>query len=104
MIDAKQPLPSMFVAFDNAALFSLPTRHLIMVTIPVAPSTFSLSPVLMILVAKPVPTTAGSPYSRQTIAAWEDIPPRSLTAALILANAGPQLGDVHGADQDVTRF
>ncbi len=32
------------------------------------------------LVPNPVPTTAGSPYSRETIAAWDMIPPMSETA------------------------
>ena len=40
-------------------------------------------------VACPVPTTAGSPYSRATIAAWDIIPPMSETAAAIFGNTGP---------------
>src|SRR5664280_824698 len=68
-----------------------------MVTAPVEPSTRSIIPVLMILVACPVPTTAGMPYSRQTIAAWLITPPTSVTQAPILANAGAHDGEVVGA-------
>ena len=50
----------------------------------------------MRLVACPVPTTAGMPYSRATIAAWDIVPPMSETAALILPNTGAQLGAVIG--------
>ncbi len=49
------------------------------------------------LVALPVPTTAGSLYSRDTIAAWDMIPPMSDTAAAIVPNTGVQLGEVTGA-------
>ena len=45
----------------------------------------------------PVPTTAGSPYSRATMAAWHMIPPISSTAAAILPKTGVQLVDVEGA-------
>jgi hypothetical protein len=44
--------------------------------------------------AEPVPVTAGRPYSRQTIAACDIIPPMSVTVALILLNTGAQLGAV----------
>ena len=45
-------------------------RHqLRIVTVPVLPSTRTRSPVLIVEVALPVPTTAGRPYSRATIAA-----------------------------------
>ena len=54
-------------------------------------------PVLMIFVACPVPTTAGMPYSRQTIAAWLITPPTSVMQAPILANAGAHEGEVVGA-------
>src|SRR5262249_58368840 len=47
-------------------------------------------------VASPVPTTAGMPYSRATIAACDIDPPMSDTAALILANTGAQDGAVTG--------
>ena len=40
-----------------------------MVTLPVSPSTRISIPVLMVVVPKPVPTTAGRPYSRDTMAA-----------------------------------
>jgi hypothetical protein len=52
--------------------------------------------VLIRLVASPVPTTAGMPYSRATIAACDIEPPMSETAALILPNTGAQLGAVTG--------
>ena len=55
------------------------------------------SPVEIMLVANPVPVTAGTPYSRHTMAAWLIIPPMSVTQALILGNTGAQLGAVMGA-------
>ena len=45
-------------------------------------------------VARPVPTTAGSPYSRQTIAAWDITPPMSVTVALIFGKIGAHAGEV----------
>ena len=63
---------------------------------PRSPSTRTRSPVLMRVVAMPVPTTAGMPYSRATIAACDIVPPMSETAAAILPNTGPQLGAVTG--------
>src|ERR1700684_1957514 len=45
------------------------------VTVPVLPSTRSRCPVLIVLVPKAVPVTAGSPYSRQTMAAGLMMPP-----------------------------
>ena len=50
----------------------------------------------MTWVAVPVPVTEGTPYSRHTMAAWEVIPPMSVTAALILENTGAQAGLVFG--------
>ena len=44
--------------------------------------------------AVPVPTTAGRPYSRETIAAWDMIPPMSVTVAAIFEKIGAQAGDV----------
>ena len=41
-----------------------------------------------------MPVTAGSPYSRQTIAAWLIMPPMSVTVAPMRPNTGPQLGAV----------
>ena len=38
---------------------------------------------------RPVPVTAGSPYSRQTIAAWLIIPPMSVTMAAIGRTPAP---------------
>ena len=46
--------------------------------------------------AFPVPTTAGMPYSRHTIAVWLMIPPTSDTVAAIRANTGAQDGEVAG--------
>ena len=58
------------------------------------PSTRSRWPVLIRAVAVPVPTTAGSPYSRETIAAWDMIPPMSVTVAAILEKIGAHAGEV----------
>src|SRR6478672_10160631 len=71
-------------------------RHAMTWTIPRSPSTRTRWPVLIRLVASPVPTTAGMPYSRATIAACDIEPPMSETAALILPNTGAQLGAVTG--------
>src|SRR6266566_4812414 len=73
-----------------------PLRHPMTWTIPRSPSTRTSWPVLIRLVASPVPTTAGMPYSRATIAACDIEPPMSETAALILPNTGAQLGAVTG--------
>ena len=43
-----------------------------------------------------MPTTAGMPYSRATIAACDIAPPISDTAALIFPNTGAPLGAVTG--------
>ncbi len=48
-------------------------------TMPASPSTSTRSPVWMIVVAKPVPHTAGMRYSRDTIAVCESAPPVSHT-------------------------
>src|SRR5271165_3969438 len=79
-------------AEDKARLTSHPRTW----TIPRSPSTRTRWPVLIRLVASPVPTTAGMPYSRATIAACDIEPPMSETAALILPNTGAQLGAVTG--------
>src|SRR5947208_942463 len=71
-------------------------RHAMTWTVPRSPSTRTRWPVLIRLVASPVPTTAGMPYSRATIAACDIEPPMSETAALILPNTGAQLGAVTG--------
>src|SRR5260370_40147358 len=68
-----------------------------MVTVPALPSTRNRWPVLTVLVPNAVPVTAGSPYSRQTMAAWLMIPPTSVTVAAIFPNTGAQLGAVSGA-------
>ena len=64
---------------------------------PLDPSTRIIIPVVIVEVAKPVPVTAGRPYSRQTMAAWLIIPPVSVTVAPILPKIGAQLGAVSGA-------
>src|SRR5260221_2951570 len=61
------------------------------VTMPRPPSTRIRWPSLIFEVALPVPTTAGSPYSRATMAAWLMEPPMSVTAARIFCKLG-----VHG--------
>src|SRR3954454_15860432 len=66
------------------------------VTTPVLPSTRIRSPVLMTCVPIPVATNAGKPYSRDTIAACDMMPPPSDTAAPIRANTIDQLGAVSG--------
>src|SRR5207248_219873 len=66
------------------------------VTVPAAPSTRTRWPVLIRFVPKPVPTTAGRPYSRETIAACAMIPPMSDTAAPMRLKTGAQLGAVIG--------
>src|SRR4030065_942690 len=65
-------------------------------TIPVFPSTLTVSPVLRTEVAIPVPVTDGSPYSLHTMAAWQVRPPMSVTEALILVKIGAQAGLVVG--------
>ena len=70
-----------------------PTRSM-MRTTPASPSTSIRSPVWMIVVAKPVPHTAGIRYSRDTIAVWDSAPPVSQTQPAICENAGVQLGVV----------
>ena len=65
-------------------------------TTPLVPSTRIVWPVRICAVARPVPTTAGSPYSRQTIAACDMTPPMSVTTALTLEKIGAQAGDVIG--------
>ncbi len=61
---------------------------------PRPPSTRSRCPSLMREVALPVPTTAGKPYSRATIAAWLIEPPMSDTAATIFWKIGAHVGFV----------
>ena len=56
-----------------------------------------MSPVRSTLVASPVPTTAGMPSSRATIAAWQARPPRSVTTAAAVFITGSQSGVVVSA-------
>src|SRR5699024_1565556 len=51
------------------------------VTRPVAPSTRTRCPSDSAVRAPAAPTTAGMPASRATIAAWQSIPPTSVTTA-----------------------
>ena len=53
------------------------------------------------LVPMPVATTAGSSYSRETIAACDMMPPPSDTAAAMRANTIDQLGCRQRADEDL---
>ena len=64
------------------------------VTVPSLPSTSTRSPVWIVAVAKPTPTTAGSPYSREMIAVWAIMPPTSETAAAMRPKTVAQLGAV----------
>src|SRR5215207_2207634 len=84
-------------AFCSAVSMQRPPYDSRMVTVPWLPSTRMRWPVLMVLVPKAVPVTAGRPYSRQTMAAWAIIPPTSVTVAPILPKIGAQLGAVRGA-------
>ena len=52
------------------------------------PSTRSSWPVLILETALPVPTTAGMPYSRQTMAVWLMIPPTSVTGSSGASRSG----------------
>src|SRR5262249_1699297 len=66
------------------------------VTTPDEPSTLILCPVRICAVARPVPTTAGGPYSRQTIAACDITPPMSVTTAFTFEKIGAHAGEVIG--------
>src|SRR5579859_3787040 len=59
-------------------------------TTPSSPSTSSIWPSRMMAVAEPVPTTAGMPYSRATMAQWLRMPPESVTMAATVAKSGVQ--------------
>jgi len=48
-------------------------------TVPASPSISTRAPSGMSAVASREPTTPGMPYSRETMAGWERIPPRSVT-------------------------
>src|SRR6185503_1216343 len=67
------------------------------ITCPRPPSTWIHCPSLRVLVPFIVPITAGMPYSRATIAAWEADPPVSTTTAAARWNRGVQAGLVTGA-------
>ena len=64
---------------------------------PVSPSahdTVTISPSFSTVVASPVPTTAGMPSSRATMAAWQVRPPRLVTIAAARFITGSQSGSV----------
>ncbi len=67
------------------------------VTVPWAPSTVTISPSRSTAVAVRAPTTAGTPSSRDTMAAWHVIPPPSVTTAAARRMTGTQSGLVIGA-------
>ena len=56
--------------------------------VPFSPSTVMICPSFKIFVAFLVPTTAGVPSSRLTMAAWQVMPPSSVTMALTRRIAG----------------
>ena len=58
-------------------------------------------PVRICEVARPVPTTAGSPYSRHTIAAWDMTPPMSVTVGLDLREDRRPRRRGDAADEDL---
>jgi hypothetical protein len=61
-------------------------------TAPAEPSTVTRWPSCSVVVAMPVPTTHGTPSSRATIAAWQVMPPPSVTTAAARRMAGTQSG------------
>jgi hypothetical protein len=63
-------------------------------TMPRVPSTVTVMPSRRTCVPTCVPTTAGRPNSRATIAQWHKTPPESATIALTVANRGTQVGTV----------
>ena len=71
-----------------------PAARSTIVTVPLAPSTSTRSPVRIRDVATEQPTTHGMPYSRLTMAAWVSDPPPSQTHPAMSAKAGVQFGDV----------
>src|ERR1700690_4191217 len=66
-------------------------------TVPASPSTSSSCPSWKVVVAQPVPTTAGMRYSRATTALCDNTPPVSVTTAQAVANSGVQGGTVDSA-------
>ena len=63
-------------------------------TTPRAASTVTSSPSRSVAVAVPVPTRQGMPSSRETIAAWQVMPPESVTIAAARRISGTQSGAV----------
>ena len=59
-----------------------------MVTTPVLPSIVIVCPSEILLIASLQQTIAGIPYSLDTIAAWQRIPPYSVTMPERIANFG----------------
>ena len=71
------------------------------VTVPWAPSTVTSSPSRSTVVALRAPTTAGTPSSRETMAAWQVMPPPSVTMAAARRMVGTQSGLVMRRHQDL---
>ena len=86
------------VAAHVSATLSVAARpyviHQTMATVPAVPSTVTSCPVCSRVVASPVPTTAGMPYSRATREAWAARVPPSVTTAAARANSGVHAGAV----------
>ena len=71
-----------------------PSRRAPSKTTPRVASTVTISPSRSLRVASPVPTTHGMPSSRETIAAWQVMPPESVTIAAARRISGSQSGEV----------
>ena len=65
------------------------------------PSTVTVWPVLITVVPTLVPTTAGRPNSRATIALCDSTPPTSETTAPAIENSGTHGGSVISHDHDL---
>jgi hypothetical protein len=65
--------------------------------VPLSPSMVMGCPSSIWRVAEPLPTTAGTPSSRETMAAWEVIPPSSVTIPAARFIAGTMSGIVISA-------
>src|SRR4029453_9787130 len=89
---AEHPCPGGYQAVwaVAASVALLPSRY----TSPLVPSTVMVWPVWMAVVPVSVPTTAGTPNSRATIAVWQSRPPVAVTMAPATENTGTQGGSV----------
>src|SRR5690606_39663027 len=68
----------------------------VIVTVPALPSTVMRAPSRSPSIAPRTPRTAGMPYSRATIAAWDSTPPVSVTTPAAMRSSGVQAGSVYG--------